>query len=71
MIKVIALVETGHTPLDNPSNFYIKEKQEVINSMKKLLYLPNEEIKDMFNEICNKHIFHPKADYSTYPVIRH
>jgi len=69
MIKVIALVETGHTPLDNPSNFYNKEKQEVIKAMEKLLDFPKEKLQERFNEICDKHLFHPKADYSQYPIV--
>jgi len=69
MIKVIALVETGHTPLDNPSNFYNKEKQVVIKAMEKLLDYPKEKLQERFNEICNEHLFHPNADYSQYPVI--
>ena len=69
MIKVMALVECGYAPLDNPSNLYTKEKQLVINAMGRLLEYPIETIKEKFNNICDKHIFTPKADYSQYAVI--
>ena len=68
MIKVIALVETGHEPLDNPSNFYDKEKKIIIEHMSKLLDEPLENIKNKFNDICDKKIFIPSADYSTLPI---
>jgi hypothetical protein len=70
MIKVIALIECGHKALDNPSNFYNKEKQLVISTMGKLLDLPIESIKEKFNNICDKHIFMPTADFSQLPIIR-
>ena len=69
MIKVMALVECGYAPLDNPSNLYTKEKQLVINAMGRLLDYPIETIKERFNSICDKHIFTPKTDYSQYAVI--
>jgi hypothetical protein len=69
MVKVIALVDCGHQPLDNPSNFYRKEKEEVISKMEQLVNLPYIFIKNKFNEICTKQIFTPGADYSQIPVI--
>jgi hypothetical protein len=69
MIKVIALVECGYEPLDNPSNLYDKEKRLVIDAMGRLLDYPIETIKERFNSICDKHIFAPKTDYSQYAVI--
>jgi hypothetical protein len=69
MIKVMALVECGYAPLDNPSNLYTKEKQLVIDAMGRLLDYPIETIKEKFNSICDKHIFAPKTDYSQYAVI--
>lgn len=69
MIKVIALVDCGYEPLDNPSNLYDKEKRLVIDAMSKLLDSPIETIKEKFNSICDKHIFAPKTDYSQYAVI--
>ena len=69
MIKVIALTECGYAPLDNPSNLYDKEKRLVIDAMSRLLNNPIEIIKEKFYEICDKHIFAPKTDYSHYAVI--
>ena len=56
MIKVIALIETGHSALDNPSNYNKREKQEVIKAMEKLLDYPKEKINEKFNEICETYI---------------
>jgi hypothetical protein len=69
MVKVISLVENGYTPLDNPSNMYHNEKVKIIKSMEKLITYSYDSIKEQFNNICNEHIFTPKADYSQYPVI--
>ena len=69
MIKVIALVKCGYEPLDNPSNLYDKEKRLIINAMSELLNSPIETIKEEFNNICDKHIFTPKTDYSQYAII--
>jgi hypothetical protein len=69
MVKVIALVDCGHQPLDNPSNFYRNEKEEIITKMEQLVNLPYDFIKNKFNEICTKKIFTPTADYSQIPVI--
>lgn len=70
MIKVIALVECGYQPLDNPSNLCDKEKRLVIDAMEKLLNNPIDAIKEKFNIICDKHIFAPKTDYSQYVVVK-
>jgi len=68
MIKVCALSELGYSPLDNPSTFYNKEKNKLIEKMSELLNLNSDEIKTKFYEICENKLFHPKADYSTYTI---
>jgi hypothetical protein len=69
MAKVVALVQNGHMPLDNPSNMNYKEKQEIIKSM--AFFVDNFDMalmKEKFNEICNTKLFTTKADFSEMTI---
>jgi len=69
MVKVIALVNTGHSPLINPSGLYKKEKDQIIKEMGLVIEYSKDRIIREFNDICEKYIFTPSMDYSTLPVI--
>lgn len=69
MYKVVALDMIGKHPLSNPSGFFRKDKELLLNKMEELLKLYDEEqIKPMFNEVCTNKIFNQDSDYTVFPV---
>jgi hypothetical protein len=69
-VKVISLDKMGKHPLMNPSYFSLREKKTLMTIMEETMKKTDEEILLLFNEICNERIFHPTADYSSYPVYK-
>jgi len=69
-IKVIALDKMGKHPLMNPSLFHKKEKDQLIKLMEEVMKEDNDVIEVLFNEICSERIFHPNAEYSSYPIYK-
>lgn len=67
-VKVIALCRCGLPPLTNGSFLSEKNKKKVINEMKKVMDMTENDIQLEFNEVCMDDIFHAKSDYSNYPT---
>ena len=69
--KVIALNEMNmHPIITNTSNFTKKQKQTLLDKVSALFEKPEEEIQELFNDVCNEIVFvdGPKTDYTSYPV---
>lgn len=69
-VKVISLDKMGKHPLMNPSYFSLREKNQLIKIMEETMKQSDEAINILFNDVCSDRIFHPTADYSTYPVYK-
>lgn len=67
-IKVISLNRLGYYPLTNPSTFFQKDKDKLIEVMKECLELPEDILTQEFNEVCTTKIFLPNADYSLFTI---
>ena len=67
--KVICLSQMGKHPLSNPSYMKLKEKNELLKSVKSWLDgKSDDEIDQVFNEVCLSTLFDGEKDVSQYPV---
>jgi len=69
--KVIALNRMGHHPINAVvSQFNQKSKLKLLEIVRELFELPDDEISKEFNEVCIEVIFDEKEDYTQYPVYK-
>jgi len=69
--KVIALNHMHmHPIITNTCNFTKKQKQALLDSVKELFEKPDEEIQELFNDVCTEVVFleGQKTDYTAYPI---
>ena len=71
--KVIALSQMNmHPIITNTSNFTKKQKQALLVAVETLFEKPEEEIQELFNDVCNETVFvdGPKVDYTAFPIFQ-
>lgn len=67
-IRCIALDTIGKNILSDPKLLQPKDKREFVKRVEELYILSEEEIKNIFGNICHDTIFQPGEDYSNYVV---
>lgn len=65
--KIIVLDEMGRDPLLNPKYLSKSDKNKLIMKVKEYLLLPNDEIDEKFNSVCNDKLFVCGKDLEYYP----
>jgi hypothetical protein len=58
----------GKNILTDPRKLIPKDKRDFVKRVEELYILSEEEIINMFNNICQDSLFQCGADYSNYPV---
>jgi hypothetical protein len=67
-IRCIALDAMGKNILSDPKLLQPKNKRDFVKRVEELYILSEEEIKNMFGNICHDTIFQNGTDYSTFVV---
>ena len=67
-IRCIALDAMGKNILSDPKQLQPRDKRDFVKRVEELYILSEDEIKNMFNNICHDTIFQNGTDYSTFVV---
>ena len=67
-IRCIALDSIGKNILSDPKQLQAREKRDFIKKVEELYILTEDEIKNLFGNICHDTIFQIGTDYSTFVV---
>lgn len=67
-IRCIALDSIGKNILFDPKQLQAREKRDFIKKVEELYILSEDEIKNLFSNICHDTIFQIGTDYSTFVV---
>jgi hypothetical protein len=68
MLRIIVLDEQRKSPLTNVSRLNTREKLHLKTEIEKKWSMPDDEIRNLFNEICTQTIF-DRNEFETMPVI--